>query len=427
MDAIYDDSDRVQVSYERQRTGGWFTGLKTQAYFTQVDHWMTDEYRTSSSAMPRAWSMGTMADTQTVGGRVVGIVREASVGLEAYEREWNTTTELAGRGYRPQNSIPGVSTRAIGLFVERAWPLSAAVTLTAGGRVDWTRTRADASKADTTLYLAYQGTDQLETADVLPAAKARLSWHLTDGIEVAGGLGHTARVAEANERFFALRRMGSDWVGNPAIDPSRNTGADLALTWRRAGLQVSTTVFLNAIDGFITVYDQGRRAVVPGVMNQVARSYANVDALLRGLEVSAGVPISARVSVSGDLSAVRGTQTPRPDLGIVSEDLAEIPPVRGTARIRYDDGRLFAVAEGVFVGRQEHVDADLNELVTPGYGIANVQGGVRRGPLSLTVGLSNVLDHTYREHLSYQRDPFRSGVFVNEPGRNAFVSIAWRF
>jgi hypothetical protein len=28
-------------------------------------------------------------------------------------------------------------------------------------------------------------------------------------------VGHTARVAEANERFFALRRMGTDWVGNP--------------------------------------------------------------------------------------------------------------------------------------------------------------------------------------------------------------------
>jgi len=55
------------------------------------------------------------------------------------------------------------------------------------------------------------------------------------------------------------------------------------------------------------------------------------------------------------------------------------------------------------------------------------RAGVRRGPLSLTVGLSNVLDRTYHEHLSYQRDSVPLGTIVNEPGRNAFVSVAWRF
>ena len=427
MDAIYDDSDRVQLSYERQRAGDWLAGLKAQVYFTRVDHWMTDEYRNTSVGMPRAYSMGTMANTQTTGGRVEGIVRGACVGVEAYEREWDTATELAGRAYRPQNSIPGVSTTDVGAFFEYSWPISASATLVAGGRMDWIRTAADAAKADTTLYLAYHGTDRLAVENVLPGAKARVTWQLRDGLELAGGVGHTERVAEANERFFALRRMGSDWVGNPGLDPSRNTGGDVALTWRRAGAQVSATVFVNAIDGFITVYDQHRLAALPGVMNQVARSYANVDALLRGVEGTVAVPLTARVSVAGDVAAVRGTQTPRPDLGITSEDLAEIPPVRGAARVRYDDGRLFGLLEGVFVGRQEHVDADLKESVTPGYGIANVQGGIRHGALSLTVGLSNIFDRTYREHLSYQRDPFRSGVFVNEPGRNAFVSVSWRF
>jgi iron complex outermembrane receptor protein len=427
MDAIYDDSNRVQLSYERQRTGAWLTSLKAQAYLTRVDHWMTDEYRSSSTSMPRAWSMGTMAGTQTVGGRVEGIVRGASVGVEAYEREWDTTTELAGRAYRPQNSIPGVSTADVGAFLEYSWPASSSLTVIAGGRADWIRTTADASKADTTLYLAYHGTDQLEAEDVLPSAKARVTWQVRDGLELAGGIGHTERVAEANERFFALRRMGSDWVGNPDLDPSRNTGADVVLTWRRAGAQVSATLFVNAIDGFITVYDQPRQRALPGVMNQAARSYANVDALLRGLEASIAVPLSPRVSISGDLSAVRGTQTPRPELGITSHDLAEVPPLRGSARVRYDDGRFFGLLEGVFDARQDRVDTDLNETVTPGYGIANIQSGVRRGALSLTVGLANVLDRTYREHLSYQRDPFRSGVTVNEPGRNAFVSASWRF
>jgi iron complex outermembrane receptor protein len=73
------------------------------------------------------------------------------------------------------------------------------------------------------------------------------------------------------------------------------------------------------------------------------------------------------------------------------------------------------------------VDTDLDETITPGGGIANIQGGVRRGALSLIFGLANALEREYREHLSYQRDPFRSGVTVTEPGRNAFVSASWMF
>ena len=33
----------------------------------------------------------------------------------------------------------------------------------------------------------------------------------------------------------------------------------------------------------------------------------------------------------------------------------------------------------------------------------------------------------YVEHLSYWRDPFRSGVRVPEPGRNVFANLAVRF
>jgi iron complex outermembrane receptor protein len=52
---------------------------------------------------------------------------------------------------------------------------------------------------------------------------------------------------------------------------------------------------------------------------------------------------------------------------------------------------------------------------------------VRRGPFAVTVGVAKLLDKYFVEHVSYQRDPYRSGVRVAEPGRNADMSIAWRF
>ena len=69
MDAITDDADRFGLTWEAAPSTV-VTSAKLSAYYTQVDHWMTDEYRTSGSAAARGWSMGTDAFSRTLGGRV---------------------------------------------------------------------------------------------------------------------------------------------------------------------------------------------------------------------------------------------------------------------------------------------------------------------------------------------------------------------
>jgi iron complex outermembrane receptor protein len=288
-------------------------------------------------------------------------------------------------------------------------------------------TTADAAKANVALYSAYHGTSAMSRTDVLPSGRAKLTYELSRGVDFAAAVGHTARVAEANERFFALRRMGTDWVGNPDLAPARNTGADLSLSLHRPRITFSANGYINAVHDYIAVYSAGRQTMVAGVMNTAARSYANVDARLKGLEASGSVTVRSPLSFSGDLSYVRGTMTPRASLGITSSDLAETPPLRGRLRARVDDGRLFAELEGVASAAQTRVDQTLGEATTPSYAVANLTGGIRRGPLAVTVGVSNLFDKYFVEHLSYQRDPYRSGVRVAEPGRNLFTNVSWTF
>ena len=47
--------------------------------------------------------------------------------------------------------------------------------------------------------------------------------------------------------------------------------------------------------------------------------------------------------------------------------------------------------------------------------------------LRLTIALDNVLNRLYISYNSYQRDPYRTGVRVREPGRNLYASLAYRF
>jgi iron complex outermembrane receptor protein len=314
-----------------------------------------------------------------------------------------------------------------GVFGEYTRPLGHGLALSTGARVDQARSEADPGRANTALYVAYQQTSALSATDTLPAGKVRLAWRHGD-VELAAGIGHAARAPEASERYLGLRRMGTDWVGNPGLAPSRNTGLDAAFGLTHAGFRLDLGLYLSRVADYVTVYDQPRRTALPGVMNTMARSFANVDATLRGAEIMASLPILfGRVFVSGDVSFVRGSQDGDPSRQIAPGPLAEMPPLRGRALARFDDGRFFGSLEGVFAASQDRVDASLNEARSPGWGVLNATAGLKQGRLRLTLGASNVFDRLYTDHLSYQRDPFRSAVRVPEPGRSVFANASFRF
>jgi iron complex outermembrane receptor protein len=426
MDALTDDTDRASLGYEGTGLSRHLQSLRVQAYLTRVDHRMTDALRSSSAGAPRGYSMGTNASARTAGGRVEAVLGGVTLGLEGYRREWSATTEMSGMGYAPQHSVPEAETASVGAYAETSHSLGE-VVLVVGARFDRLRSVADGEKANTDLYFAYNGTRSLARTDHLPSGKVRLSWTPAPGLEIEGGVGHTARVAEGNERFFALKRPGSDWVGNPALDPARHTGLDAGVRFDRGGLHAETSGYYGRVEDFITVREAPRLHGVPGVMNARARSYANVDVVLWGGELQAVLNLQGRFFLSARLAYVRGTQEPRPDLGIASTSLAEVPPLSGRAALRFDDGRFFALAEGVFTAAQDEVDTDLGESPTAGYGLLNLRAGYRRGRLALAMGVDDLLDRSYVEHLSYQRDPFRTGQRVEAPGRSLHLNASVRF
>ena len=426
MDAVTDDADRFGLTWE-VTASAVVTSAKLSGYYTQVDHWMTDQYRTSSTTAARGWSMGTDAFSRTLGGRLEATAWGVTAGVEAYRRYWDTTTYLAGMQYKPQASLPGATTDVVGLFAERSFRLGEAVTLDAGLRWDRASASVDGAKASTDPAWAYHGTRATERDDSLPGGSVRARWRAAEGLELSLGAGTAARIPEPQERWFSLKRMGTDWVGNPDLDPSRNTALDLSASFRAGRLYVSASGFLNEVDDFVVLADVKKVNVVPGVMNPAARTYENVDARLAGGEASAALTLTDRLFLSGSVSYVRGTQEPRPELGILSKDVAEMPPVTGRAALRWDDGRFWGEAEGVFAAAQTRVDTDLQEAATPGWGVANLRAGVTIGSVGLTLGVENLFGRLYSEHLSYQRDPFRSGVKVPEPGRNVFVNLSYRY
>ena len=338
---------------------------------------------------------------------------------------------LAGAKYQPQFAIPNVSMTSAGVYGEWSQPIADRLQLDLGGRLDRTQNEADPNKANTALYMAYHGSASTEATDTYPSAKARLAWRPADRVTVSGGIGRTVRVPDPQERYFALKRMGTDWVGDPGLQPTANTGVDLQATYRRPRLYVSGSLYRDRLDNFIGVYEQRRVGTVPGVINTVARSWRNVDATMSGGEVESLFSLTDRVFLAAEVSAVRGRQQVDPAAGVDSPYISEMPPARARAGLRWDTrqerGGTFAEVEVVYNARQEHVDDELRESPTPPYAVVNLRAGGSVRWVKVNVGIANLLDRTYYEHLSYQRDPFRSGARVYEPGRNVYVNLAVAF
>jgi iron complex outermembrane recepter protein len=429
MDSPYDVADRLGANYELRELTAALRKIRLQSYYTTVRHWMTDEKRLSSSSALDAFSMASFARTRAAGGRTdLEWSNGISAGAESYQRNWNSVNSFrTPMMVTDQNIVPNVNLTVAGVYLDFDRSLTDRLRVGAGARIDTAKSYVRSRTVNTNLFEAYKGSNRLSRRDTNPSANARLSFGLSKSWEIFGGAGSTIRVPDPQERYFNHRRMGTDWVGNPELAPTRNSEGTVGLNFRRAGVYLKMVGFYSSLDNFIVVHNQVRRQMRPGVMNSVARSYENVDARMYGTEVSYGAAFRNRWLFSGGVSYTRGAKDAQPESGIFNTNLPEIPPLKSRASARYGRRRWFAEAEGLAVWAQRRVDTDLKEMPTPGYATANMKAGVHFNRLTVTAGIHNVLNRFYYEHLSFQRDPFRTGVRVPEPGRYVYLNIGYQF
>ena len=428
MDAPYDHADRLKAAYDINNGAGALRHLHLEAYDTQVHHWMTDEFRTSSLGTPRNYNMATLAATQALGFRAEAELPSLSLGTEVYRRNWDATNTMLMMGnYMGQNFIPDVRLWLGGAFGEYRRTFARKLHVDAGGRVDSGSSVAQSASLNTDLYWAYNGTRLRSNSDTNPAGNVQLAYDFGKGLSVFSGVGSTVRLPDPAERYFSLSRMGSDWVGNPLLRPTRNTEIDWGVNYAGRRLRVRPTLFYSQLEDFIVLHQQETIHPMMSVMNTVARSYENVNARLYGGELTYSVGITRSLLLLGGASYTVGKNTPRPEYTILSTNLAEIPPLKAQAELRYGTRRFFGELCGLAVDAQNRLDADLGEQRTPGYFTMGGKAGVHTKKLNFAAGIDNLLDRFYYEYLSFQRDPFRSGMKIPEPGRNVYVSVSYGF
>ncbi len=338
------------------------------------------------------------------------------------------------------NTVPDVDTRTAGVFADYHHSITDRLRLSGGLRFDHASMSVNNQSASTDLYYQYANTRQTSNMDNYPSGNVRMSFALRKSAELFVGVGSTARIPDAEERYISRKSSAGNNAGNPLLPPTRNTEVTAGMNYKHGGSYIKPVLFYSNLNDYIVLNDQPVVNMLPGSpmggmgggMGMTppptsARSYRNVNARIYGGEVSYALAVNDSLSFSGGTSYSRGIKDPEAQAGIFSSNLAEMPPLRSWLAIRYVYKTSFMEFGGVTVNRQGRIDTDMLETVTPGYYTMNFKIGGSYKKMRGTFVVDNLLNKFYYENLSYYRDPFRSGVKVPEPGRNIFAQVTYRF
>jgi iron complex outermembrane recepter protein len=435
MDSPKSDNDVFRLKYGRAELGA-LSSLKAELAISRVDHVM-DNYslREPPSPMMR---MRAPASSDTDSGRLVGEIEHGDqrwrFGLAVQNNARDAIRVNDFNGMLNSLLWPGVSIDQTGVFFEHHLALSGRQRLISGLRYD--RVRARASRTDgqpdgnllspNALYALYYGPN----ADGRRRTEHNGSGLLRFERDMSGlpgtwyaGLSRTVRTADATERYIASNAAmpSGRWVGNPTLNPERHHQAELGLFLRKNGWDLEGSLFFNDISDYI-LRDRFRES------GNMATVYRNIDARLWGGEFSAGLRFADGWRADLGLGYVRARN--RDD----GRPIAQTPPLEASAGLEYRAERWQASIRALAAGRQRRVDDDpstgsgLDSGQTPGWVVFNLGARYELSPRwLLDLGVDNLFDREYAQHLNRASAFDAEQVQVSEPGRSSWVRLSTQF
>lgn len=198
-------------------------------------------------------------------------------------------------------------------------------------------------------------------------------------------------------------------IGNPDLDAEYGLGVDVFLRTSLPTFHAEIGIFRNAIADFI--YQAPTGEMDPRLGQYPVYRAEQRDVVLRGVDGRLQWEARRGWVIDANASYVRGARDG--DAG-VDVPLPLMPPLHAALSVRRDGARFFA-GVGVEGSAAQNRVAEL-EQPTPAYALINATGGLRwttAGRLNtLTLQLDNVLDTSWRDHLSRIRQ------VAPQPGRN---------
>ncbi len=426
MDTEAHDSFLSNLKYSWQ--GDKSPLFTASLYFNTAEHTMNNDDRESAEMM----EMETESKADTYGGKLESVLNlckssSLAIGIDYYQlrRDADRTREMMGMMTMIMEDKPWDNARIYdwGFYAESKNKLLPQLELVLGARLDLVEADSDVPND---MFLALVEEDDLKETETNVSGNIGLVYSPIENLDFKAAAGRGVRTADANERysfFFPSSKYfdNFDYLGNPDLEPEKSLEFDVGCAAKFDRASIGISLFYNRIEDYIAA--EVDPDLTPKTVSAMGvKRYVNVDAVLMGFELEGRLKITDSLSLRGDLAYTEGENRDSDTY------LPQIPPWEGNLAARYDYERwdIWAEASGRFVAEQDKIDPAFGETETPGFSTFDIAlGATPIDHLSLTVGIENVFDKKYSEHLNGIDASTGEGLL--EPGRNLFAKATWEF
>ncbi|MCP4704447.1 MAG: hypothetical protein GY865_07540 [candidate division Zixibacteria bacterium] len=192
------------------------------------------------------------------------------------------------------------------------------------------------------------------------------------------------------------------WSGNPTLKSPTRISARVDFSVGEISLETFSTYIKDYtnLTGLTTT-------------DRTYRTYENINAIMVGCNLAYSWKY---FDLMASYTWAENTETNLP--------LVEVPPLSILSNIKLPKYKGFAgYLSHTYNDAQTRVDASLNEVATTSWHQFDLGVSYSGGSYQVSLSVLNLTNELYYQHMSYQRNPFSTGMRIYEPGRTVMLNI----
>ena len=421
MDVAFAKAKIGSVSYIYHNNNGLLRHWETKLFDNYIDHAMDDTKRPKAQVpihMDMPGTSGTIGfyseakwlyKNHDIKTRINGYQNKLHAEMTMYPNDAAQMFML---------TIPDAQRNLAGLDVSDKIDLSKKWNILVGGRADIVSSSIFTDAGRKTLSGMHNG--KLSKNQFLYSVYANPVYKINASFSLYANVARTMRAATLQEMygFYLFNRLdGFDYIGNPSLKNEGSWNTSVGSIYRHDKIKIELQGFAYFIENYIAGLQKADYSVMTIGANGV-KQYENLrSASLTGMEASVQLRLLPTLYFSS-----ANTYTYGEDYN--GRALPMISPFKTVNQADYNFKEFSFNVTGIFSSRQNHVNSTLyGETKTPAYGLINIKAGrsfqIKSNSIAVNVGLNNVLDTRYADHLDIIKIP--------RPGRNFIAHVTYSF
>ena len=416
MDGSKFARESLGLHVEKKNIGDVIKKVEAQVDYSYNDHVMDNfSLRKFNPADGMSMPMASNVARRTLNARVAmtqdwGKLQLIS-GIDSQKNEHTKRSGSLMSPYQNKARVGDMDFESYGAFGELSYAFNDQHKLVTGARVD--QAKIDNLATDT------------ERKETLPSGFVRIESELAEHVKTYAGLGYVERVPDYWE-LFSTKYHQSAGTTFADLENEKTAQFDAGYQYEQGAFKSWASVYAGLIQDYILV------AYTPtGSMGRLEAKSRNIDATIAGAE--AGVAYQLTDQIQADISAMYAWGENTTD----HTALPQIAPLEGRFNLRYVQEkynlgllwRVVAAQDRTSYREGNIIGYDLED--SKGFGTLSLNGTYNiQKDLDLSVGIDNVLNKNYAEHLNKLGSSgfgYAATEQFNNIGRNYWVRISMKF